>query len=94
MKESQARTLLQKKLQGMTDAEAPLVWLGSLVENTPEAFIFEGGVYADGENPQDAAGFCAVNKTTGQSGLILSPPGPVLMPGDLKDFKWNDWTIV
>ncbi len=42
MNEDQARTLLQKKLQGMTDAEAPLVWLGSLVENAPEAFIFEG----------------------------------------------------
>lgn len=93
MTEANARKTLQKKLHTMTDDDAPNVWIGPLVVNAPSAFVFEGGIYAANENPRDVSGFCAVNKKSGASGLILPPPGPPLEANDLEDFNWDEWVI-
>lgn len=94
MTEEEAKKLLMAKLEKMIDADCPLAWVGEVVCETSAAFIIEGSFYAKGENPQDSASFCAVDKKTGKSGVILPPPGIRLTPEIFRNFRWDDWQIV
>lgn len=94
MTEEKSRNLLENKLRAMTDADAPNFWIGPLVADSSSAFVYEGGVYANDEDPPEVCGFCAVNKQSGESGIILPPPGPAIEIDDLKNFKWKDWVIL
>lgn len=94
MTETEAKDILLAKLKSMTRPDFPLAWVGDVVLDTPNAFILEGTIYADGDSSRENPWFCAVDKATGKSGMILPPPGPELTAASFKNFRWQDWTIV
>ena len=94
MTEAEAKHILMEKLEKLTFKECPLAWVGDVLYEAPNAFIIEGALYAEGENPEESAGFCAVDKKTGKSGMILPSPGATLSIESFRDFRWEDWIIV
>lgn len=94
MTETEAKSILLAKLEKIAHEDCPLAWIGDILYETPNAFILEGTIYAKGEDPQESAGFCAVDKKTGKSGMILPYPGATLSIESFRDFRWDDWIIV
>ncbi|MDE6735435.1 MAG: hypothetical protein K2J64_08230, partial [Desulfovibrio sp.] len=70
MTETEAKGRLLAKLKKMAHEDWPLVWVGDVLYEAPAAFIIQGALYAEGENPEESAGFCAVDKKTGKSGMV------------------------
>ena len=94
MTETEAKNILLAKLEKMAHEDCPLAWVGDVLYEAPTAFIIEGSLYAEGENPVEDAGFCAVDKNTGKSGMVLPYPGRPLSIERFRDFRWDDWIIV
>ncbi|MBD5416872.1 MAG: hypothetical protein HDR50_04275 [Desulfovibrio sp.] len=94
MTETEAKSILRAKLEKIADKDCPLAWVGDVLYEAPTAFIIEGSLYAEGENPEESAGFCAVDKKTGKSGIVLPYPGATLSIESFRDFRWEDWIIV
>ena len=93
MTETEAKKILFKHLEKTTRPEFPHVWIGNVVYTTPQVYIIEGTIYSEKDNPEEIAMFCAVDKKTGKSGMILPPPGPELTAASFKNFRWEDWLI-
>lgn len=94
MTETEAKSILLAKLEKIAYKDCPLAWVGDVLYEAPNAFILEGAIYAEGEDPQESAGFGAVDKKTGKSGMILPYPGATLSIESFRDFRWDDWIIV
>lgn len=94
MTETEAKSILLAKLEKMAHEDYSLAWVGDVLYEAPTAFIVEGSLYAEGENPEEDAVFCAVDKNTGKSGMVLPYPGSPLSIESFRDFRWDDWIIV
>lgn len=94
MIEAEAKHMLLEKLEKLAFENCPLAWVGDVLYEASNAFIIEGSLYAEGENPEESAGFCAVDKKTGKSGIVLPYPGATLSIESFRDFRWEGWIIV
>lgn len=65
MTATEARASLIEWMRKGASEEFPLVWVGELLEEDTDEYIFEAAPYAEGENPKDEALPHAVNKLTG-----------------------------
>ena len=65
MTENEAKELLLKRLEQFADEEYPLAWIGRLIEDVPDAFVFEANVYNEGEDPQTDSVYWVVRKSDG-----------------------------
>ncbi|MDR2819418.1 MAG: hypothetical protein LBB60_02655 [Desulfovibrio sp.] len=70
MNAAEARAKLTQNMSQNTDKDYPLVWVGDMIEETPEAFIFEATVYKEHENPRDDYLDWAVDKATGSVSVV------------------------
>ena len=71
MNTSEAKNILLQFLSGMCpgDEDHPepyIPWVGELVNEDQDSFVFEGTIHDKGEDPYDDMGQFTVNKKTGQ----------------------------
>ena len=72
MTENEAKEILLQRLSQLADDDYPLVWVGELIEERPDAFVFEADTYREGEDPKAESGYWWVIKSERR----CTPPPP------------------
>lgn len=67
----EAKKILLERMHGSITKEIPFVWVGKVLEEDENEYIFSAALYAQGDNPEDEAAPHAVNKHTGKVELRI-----------------------
>ena len=71
MNAEQAREIVLQAMQDIADDEYPLPWVGDLLWENSDTFVFAATIHSEAENPLDDYQHWGVDKTTGQCSAII-----------------------